>query len=127
MSENIVEQGSLCGAPDYASANPPLPKVASKFNRLAMKRQAMKYSKECRAGKFERVSQEFLSNVEAAIEAKIKTFEYTLQSELVQCEPAEGEKFLTGAGEKRLIQAFNVWIAREIQRQGKNVRIGKTL
>jgi hypothetical protein len=97
------------------------------YNTAAIKRQALLVSQKVRAGKFERVSSEFINNIEAAIEAKIRSFKLEVSSPLGQVDPPEGEDFLTGAGKKKLIEAFTTWIAREIHRQSNNVRVGKTL
>ncbi|HYG24494.1 MAG TPA: hypothetical protein VEH04_17075 [Verrucomicrobiae bacterium] len=99
-----------------------------RFNRAAIKRHALKVSREARNGKFERVSTEFLENIEAQIEAKLRSLEApVINAPLGQVEPDAGESFLTGQGKERLFEAFNRWVAREIHRKSNDVRVGKTL
>lgn len=98
------------------------------FNRTAIRAHALKVSRQTRNGKFTRVSNEFIDNVVAAVEAKIRSFPAGLHNApLGQVDPDEGVSFLTGAGRARLAEQFNVWIAREIHRQVNNVRVGRTL
>jgi hypothetical protein len=105
--------------PEKTNEPPPL------FNRSAVRHHALKVSRETRAGKFERVSQEFIDNVISQTEQKLRSFQFPVTSAVGQVEPEV--QFLTGAGRKRLAELFNVWIAREIHRQANNVRVGKTL
>jgi hypothetical protein len=95
------------------------------FIRSAVRKHALKVSRDTRASKFERVSQEFIDNVLAATEQKLRSFQLPVTSAMGQVEP--DVQFLTGAGRKRLAELFNVWVAREIHRQANNVRVGKTL
>lgn len=96
------------------------------FNRRAIKRHALKVSKQVRAGKFTRVSEDFLNNVCAAAESRWRALLAEVPNESFgQVEPTE--QFLTSAGKKKLAENFNVFIAREVHRQSKNVRVGKTL
>lgn len=100
------------------------------FNRAAIRRQAMKVSKEVRRSKFTCVSEEFFNLVEADIEADFRRMRAELNlsvAPLGTVAPTEGEKFLTGAGERKLIENFNLWIARRIQTRVNATRVGKTL
>ncbi len=97
-----------------------------RFNRAAIKRFALKISDETRAGKFQRISTEFLELVEASTEAALLTMRRPCLAFNGSAVDSGGEKFLTGEGERRLIAAFNEWIAGEIHRQTKDIRTGKT-
>lgn len=98
------------------------------FNRAAIKRHALRISTEVRQGKFSRVSEQFILEVEAAIEAKVRELRNrNVTSPLGPVDPAPEDSFLTGAGERKLIEAFRIWIAREIHAKANDVRTGKTL
>lgn len=117
------------GRPSPAVNNQqPMPRSNGDYNRAAIRRHALKVSTEDRLGKFTRVGEEFINTVEANIEAFIRTFRRDITTaRLKQVQPDEGEKFLTGAGEQKLIEAFNLYFAREIHRQVNKVPCGKTL
>jgi hypothetical protein len=104
----------------------PEPKAPPPLYRASLiRRHALKVSIETRNGKFKRVSQEFIDNVMAAIETKLRSFELPISSAFGQVEPEV--EFLTTEGKKKLAKYFNVWVAREIHRQANNVRVGQTL
>jgi hypothetical protein len=90
-----------------------------------IKRHFMKISAKLRGGKFTQVSSEALNSVEVALEAKLKELMREVPDPLGQCEP--DEVFLTGYGKEKVLAAFNVWLAREMHRQTRLVRTGKTL
>lgn len=98
-----------------------------RFNRAALRRHAIKVSNQIRGGKFTRVSEEFLNQIEASAESVIRKMRADVGSSVFgQVEPGD-ENFLTGVGKEHLAEQFNIWIAREIHRQSNNVRTGKTL
>jgi len=105
-------------------ANSPTNKK-SVFNRAAVKRHFLAVSKQTRAGKFNRVSSEAIEKLEVAFEAKLKSFLTEVTSTFGQVEPTE--VFLTGHGKEKVLDAFNVWLAREMHRQVNQVRVGKTI
>ena len=107
---------------------PVLKRDNGRYNTAAIRRQALRVSAHTRQGKFTRVSTEFIDNLVAIIEAKQREFEREAPSPIFGQVPIpEDENFLTGDGKKRLIAAFNTWIAREIHREVNKVRVGKTL
>jgi hypothetical protein len=99
------------------------------FNRAALKRHALRMSDKCRGGKFTRVSEEFFNAIEASIEAEIRSKRSDHRT--IGLHPAhlpnEEDDFLTGAGKKKLCEAFNQWIGRQIQNKVDQTRVGKTL
>lgn len=100
------------------------------FNRAAIKRQALLVSEKTRRGKFTRVSEEFFNTIEAEVESQFRRMRAELgavSAPLGTVNPPEGEKFLTGAGERKLVDNFNIWMAREIQRRVNATRTGCTL
>jgi hypothetical protein len=98
------------------------------FNRAAFKRHAIKVSNTVRQGKFTRVSESFINDVQAEIENAIRRLTAEVgNSPFGQVNPDPLNEFLTGAGKKRLCEAFNVFIASEIHRQSNKVRTGVTL
>lgn len=102
-------------------------KLPEPYNRSAIKRHALKVSVETRQGKFTRVSSEFIADVEALIESKLRELRRpVLDFAGREVEPGE-ETFLTGEGKKRLVEAFNRFVANEIHRKIKDIRVGKTL
>lgn len=70
--------------------------VASLFliNRSSVKKYALEVSKQRRAGKFTRVSADFLDDIEAAIDSAIRGIDSGSYGETVVPEP--GTKFVTG-------------------------------
>lgn len=100
-----------------------------RFNRAAIKRQLMLVSNVTRGGKFTRVSEATIDEIEARAEAKIREMkDKNITSPVggsVKC-PA-GESFTTGAGRERLAEAFDNFIASECQRIVNDTRTGSTL
>lgn len=97
-----------------------------RFNRAALRRHALKVSQQTRAGKFQRVREEFLNSREAAVEAFFRKMRAPVSNAplgQVECT----EDFLTGEGKKALVEMFNKWIAGEIHNAVNEVRVGKTL
>lgn len=81
-------------------------KRQSVINRSAVKAYALKVSKERRAGKFTRVSEEFLTLVEADVEATIRR----ISGGLAGCETSIEEDqsfFVTGEAVSRMRQKLN--------------------
>lgn len=72
------------------------PPVASLFliNRSAVKKYALEVSKQKRAGKFTRVSSDFLNDIEAALDSAIRGIDSGSYSATIV--PAPGTKFMTG-------------------------------
>lgn len=88
------------------------------FNRSAVKDHALKCSKEKRAGKFTRVGEDFIAELEADIEVLLReplAKAFVDNSELVQ--PAEGTRFITGELLERLGESLNAAIPRMIQKK----------
>lgn len=94
-------------------------KTQSIINRSAVKKYALKVSAEKRAGKFTRVSEEFLTQVEADLEAGIRQLSLSDYSEMVK--PDEGaDWFITGQAlknaESRLNMLARVIVHRKVMR-----------
>ena len=105
--------------------NTTVPRSNGKYNRVAIKRHALKVSKQTRKGKFSRVSSEFQEVVEVHIEAKLIELRREVQSfsgEVVEVK----ENFLTGEGKARVAAAFNQYIGNLIHRLTKDIKVGKT-
>jgi hypothetical protein len=98
----------------------------SKLNRNAVKRHALLVSKKTRNGKFTRVSSAFIDEISEKLETKLRQLQAPVTNSVFdQVEPEE--VMLTGEGKRRVAEAFNVWLAREIHRSANNVRVGITL
>lgn len=76
-------------------AEPSAPRL-SIINRSAVKSYALKVSKEKRAGKFKRVSAEFLNSVEANLEASIRGLVGKTNSDEDVTPDAEADWFING-------------------------------
>lgn len=73
------------------------------INRSAVKKYALEVSRRKRAGKFTRVSADFLNDVEAALDSAIRGIDSGSYGEIIT--PAPGTKFMTGlAGRKAAIK-----------------------
>lgn len=100
-------------------------KLNTLLSRAALRHHALKVSQQCRQGKFTRVSQEFMDNVEAAIDSKLRSLLAGVSNPYGQVEPEK--TFLTPAGRRKLLASFEKFIAREVHRQADKIRVGKTL
>jgi hypothetical protein len=100
-----------------------------RFNRAAIKRHFLKISEGSRASKFTRVSEDAINTIEAIAETEIRRLKdatcNTTNGQMI--DPDEGNVFLTGEGQARLVAAFNLWLARQMHRHVNNVRTGKTI
>lgn len=102
------------------------PRSNGSYNQAAIKRHAIKVTDQTRLGKFTRVSGQFVIDTEASIEAFVRKLRVETMAFCGSTVPCE-EQFLTGEGKKKLVEAFNIWIASEIHRRTKDVRVGRTL
>lgn len=75
------------------------------INRSAIKDYALKVSAERRAGKFSRVSEEFLCQVEADVESAIRQLASVPTCDIVT--PADEREFITGEALSRLREKLN--------------------
>jgi hypothetical protein len=89
----------------------------SKINRAAVKRFALQCSKERRAGKFQRVSQEFLDRVEAEVESAIRKVNGNVNFGEVAGQPllCSDETFLTPSAVEDLTNRINQVTLRIVQ------------
>lgn len=85
----------------------PNTKKQSVINRSAVKAFALKVSKERRANKFTRVSEEFLVGVEADVESAIRAVESNSQVNSVCASEVEGI-FVTGHALMRIKEKLNL-------------------
>lgn len=94
------------------------------INRSAVKAFALKVSRERRAGKFERVSEEFLCSIEAETEAVIRQVPKYVENPV----DAAGAKFITGAALKKIEEKLNERVRQIIQSKvHQHPTIGRTL
>jgi hypothetical protein len=102
-------------------------KTQSVINRSAVKAFALKVSKERRAGKFTRVSENFLTQVEADVEATIRRI-FSGPVQLETC-PDEGHAiFITGEAASRMREKLNAEAASLISRRVmRHPSVGVTL
>lgn len=102
-------------------------KTQSIINRSAVKKYALKVSAEKRAGKFERVSEDFVRAVEADLDSAIRQFSIADTSEMSSPD-TNADWFITGQAlkktEERLNMLARVIIHRKVLRHPS---IGKTL
>lgn len=93
-------------------------RTQSVLNRASAKAYALKVSKERRAGKFTRVSEEFLEAVEADLESAIRRISVACVNEPVA--PDEGASFVTklarGKAEEKLEELARAIIQSKVQR-----------
>jgi hypothetical protein len=93
--------------------------MSSILNRSAVKKFALKVSREKRAGKFTRVSEEFLTSVEADLESSIRQIAIADMSEMAVPD-ADADWFITGQAvknaEERLNMLARVIVSRKVQR-----------
>lgn len=80
---------------------------ASIINRSAVKAYALKVSKEKRAGKFTRVSAEFLDSVEAEVESLIRGIAQGYESETVLPD-GDADYFINGKAGSRVTEKLNL-------------------
>ena len=118
-------QAELIGAPP--AENHAAPRSNGKFNRAALRRHALKVSDTTRHGKFTRVGEAYLDDREADTENFLRQMRAINPNSVFEPVDIGSEKFLTGEGERDLIEAFNTWIGRNIQRAVDKTRVGKTL
>lgn len=99
-----------------------------RYIRAAIKRQAMKVSIEDRQGRFSRVSEDFIKQIEAIAETKIRELDGAkCTGRTCEVPLPDGVTFLTGDGKARLVAAFNKWLAVQVHREINKVMNGKTL
>lgn len=105
-----------------------IPKTQSVINRSAVKKYALKVSKEKRAGKFERVSEDFLVSVEADLEAAIRQLSSTVDTSEMAKPDEDANWFITGQAlknaEGRLNDLARIIIHRKVM---KHPTLGCTL
>jgi hypothetical protein len=82
-------------------------------NNTAHKKHALACSEACKRGKFTRVGADFVSEVEADVEAIVRKFRNEVP--LTQSAVPTDETFVTGALAEKLKEALNEIVARVIQ------------
>lgn len=102
-------------------------KTTSIINRSAVKNYALLCSAKIRAGKFTRVSSEFLDDVEAKLEAAIRGMSSCPESEDVVPEPG-ADWFINGRTLKKAEEKLN-YVAQKIilGKVRQHPSVGKTL
>ena len=83
------------------------------LNRAAIKKHALEVSKQLRAGKFSRVSEDFFLEVEADIEALVRNISGKYPTSRDTIDPKG--TFVTGLLTKRVVAEMNPMIGRMIQ------------
>ena len=94
-----------------------LPRTQSVINRSAVKAYALKVSKERRAGKFTRVSEEFLTAVEAEVETVIRHIALGVET---ITPVGDDREFITGAALDKVRETLDLRARRIIH--GKVMR-----
>lgn len=82
-------------------------RTQSVINRSAVKKYALTVSRERRAGKFTRVSEAFLDNVEAQVEAAIRQIMSLNPDAEKPVEPDDDREFITGAALEKIRPRLN--------------------
>lgn len=100
-----------------------------RYNRTGILKQFRHISAVTRGGKFTRVSQDAINEIEARAEAKIRSMmDITVVSPVGgSVKKVPGLNLLTGAGKARLLEAFENFICSEMQRFVNDTRTGSTL
>lgn len=83
-------------------------KTQSIINRSAVKKYALKISKEKRAGKFTRVSEEFLTQVEADLDSSIRQLAMMAHDSSMTDPEAGADWFITGQALKKTEERLNI-------------------
>lgn len=95
-----------------------------KIKVAAVKRHSLVCAQKLRAGKFSRVGEDFLQQIEEDLESTARTLGQTVTTEVLPTE----EYFLTSEGEKHLLDNINSHIAKIIQKRVQaHPSLGKTL
>lgn len=98
------------------------------LNESAVHAHALECSKRYRAGKFTRVGQDFMDEVKADVEALVRELRNKYPTLHPAIEPAEGEKYITGALMDRVATELNRTLGRMIQNKvQRHPTVGKTL
>lgn len=102
------------------------------LNRSAVKAHALKCSTELRAGKFERVGEEFFIGIQAQLESLVHTINGKFVSSHHKDLPVDGTvpdaRFVSGEFMRRVESAINGAVVRAIQRAVEShPSVGKTL
>lgn len=99
------------------------------LNRSAVKAHALKCSVELRAGKFERVSDDFFVGIQAQLEGLVHTINGKFVSSHHKDLPVDGlVPYVSGEFMKRVRDALDRAVARAIQRAVEShPSVGKTL
>lgn len=82
-------------------------KTQSIINRSAVKKYALKVSAEKRAGKFNRVSEEFLTQVEADLDSSIRALTLSEYPDMVKPDE-KANWFITGQALKKTEERMNM-------------------
>lgn len=98
------------------------------LNITAIKQHALKCSQELRAGKFDRVSQSFIDDVQAEAERLIREVNAKFQPPVHAVVDCGEAKFVTGAYVQRAQDILDAAVARIVQaRVQRHPSVGKTL
>jgi hypothetical protein len=99
------------------------------MNRKAVKEHALRCSAANRAGKFTRVGEDFINEVQADIEARIRQLANENMPSTCAIVPVdEAVNFVSGDSLAKLRQAFDGWVARLIQNKvQRHPSVGCTL
>lgn len=98
------------------------------LNVTNIKQHALKCSKQLRAGKFERVGQSFINDVQAEAERLIREINAKFQPPVHPIVDAGEAKFITGAYVTKAQEILDAAVARIIQAKvSRHPSVGKTL
>jgi hypothetical protein len=105
-----------------------IPTQARLLNQSAVKQHALRCSKQLRAGAFERVSQEFLDDIQSCADNMIREINAKFQPPIHAVVGTEEAKFVTGELMDKAQRIFNDAVGRLIQAKvQRHPSIGKTL
>lgn len=91
----------------------------SVINRSAVKAYALKVSKDLKCGKFTRVGECFLDQVEAEVESAIRGLSLSSSSAWEAPKPEDDRTFVTGAAVDKLME--------KLHEKAKNIIAGKVM
>lgn len=98
--------------------NEPITRTQSVINRSAVKAYALKVSKDLKCGKFTRVGECFLDQIEAEVEAAIRGLS-TAPSTWEPPKPEDDRNFVTGAAVDKLME--------KLHEKTRNIVAGKVM
>lgn len=95
-----------------------------KLNVSATKRHALVCSEKLRAGKFKRVGEDFVQQIEGVLDSTLRMLSHSVPNETLSTE----EYFFTPEGERAILAALSTHLGKSIQKRVQaHPSLGKTL